>query len=344
MTKTSVVILNYNGEKFLRQFLPSVVEYSGPAEIIVADNASTDNSINVVRQNFPTVRLISLEKNYGFCGGYNRALKQVEADYFVLLNSDVEVTPTWLDPMIKLLDKDSRIAAVQPKILSWIDKKKFEYAGAGGGFIDSLGYPFCRGRVFNTIEEDHGQYDDERPVFWATGACLMIRSSVFHKFGGFDDDFFAHMEEIDLCWKIARTNQRVLYCGKSTVYHVGAGTLGYESPRKTYLNFKNNLTLLVKHMTVGELVFKLPFRFVLDWLAALVFLFQGKSKSSVSVLDAQISFLQTFNKTLQKRKALQREFPTYSKINIYRGMILLKYYFGNKKHLGLIVPNRAASA
>jgi GT2 family glycosyltransferase len=344
MTKTSIVILNYNGEKFLRQFLPSVVQFSGSAEIIVADNASTDNSTNVVKKDFPSVRLISLNKNYGFCGGYNRALNQVNADYFVLLNSDVEVTPNWLDPLTRLLDTDSSIAALQPKILSWSDRKRFEYAGAGGGFIDSLGYPFCRGRVFSTIEEDLGQYNDERSIFWATGACLMIRASVFKKFNGLDEDFFAHMEEIDLCWKIARTDQKVFYCGKSTVYHVGAGTLGYDSPRKTYLNFKNNLTLLVKHMSTGELMYKFPVRVILDWLATFVFLIQGKHKSAASVIDAHISFLQSFSKTLQKRRALRQQFPTYSKDNIYRGMVLLRYYFAKKKTLGSIVPNRAASS
>jgi GT2 family glycosyltransferase len=344
MTKTSVVILNYNGEKFLRQFLPSVIQFSGNAEIIVADNASTDNSINIVKRNFPPVKIIPLDKNYGFCGGYNRALNQVNADYFVLLNSDVEVTPNWLDPLTRLLDTDPSIAALQPKILSWSDRKKFEYAGAGGGFIDSLGYPFCRGRVFNTIEEDVGQYNDERPVFWATGACLIIRASVFKKFNGLDEDFFAHMEEIDLCWKIARTNQKVFYCGKSSVYHVGAGTLGYDSPRKTYLNFKNNLTLLVKHMSTRELLYKFPLRIILDWLAAFVFLIQGKHKSAASVIDAHISFLQSLGKTLQKRRALRQAFPTYRKDSIYKGMILLKYYLGQKKALGSIVPNRATSS
>lgn len=344
MTKTSVVILNYNGEKFLRQFLPSVIQFSNSAEIVVADNASTDQSLDILRAEFPTVRIIALDKNYGFCGGYNRALQHVAADYFVLLNSDIEVTANWLAPLQNLLDTHVDIAAVQPKILSWYHKNKFEYAGAAGGFIDSLGYPFCRGRVFNYIEEDHGQYNDQREVFWATGACFMIRSSIFRRFGGLDEDFFAHMEEIDLCWKIQRSGQKVFYCGTSAVYHVGAGTLGYESPRKTYLNFKNNLTLLVKHMNRRELLYKIPLRILLDWVAALVFIFEGKFKNGTSVLDAHASFLQSLAKTLQKRKSLQHEFPHYPKDTVYRGVILFRYYLGSRKHLSSVIPNRTPSS
>src|SRR5918993_559285 len=194
MSRTAVVILNYNGEKLLQQFLPSVLKYSAAAEIFIADNNSSDHSMEFVRQNFPQIRRIQLDQNYGFCGGYNKALKQVVADYYVLLNSDIEVTPQWLDPMIHLLDHNLSVAAVQPKVLSYHNKNKFEHAGAAGGFIDSLGYPFCRGRVFDYVEEDHGQYNDQREIFWATGACLMIRSEVFRKFDGFDEDFFAHME------------------------------------------------------------------------------------------------------------------------------------------------------
>ncbi len=233
MSRTAVVILNYNGEKLLRDFLPSVVQYSGSAEVIVADNGSTDGSVACLEQMFPAVKLIRLDHNYGFCGGYNRALQQVDADYYVLLNSDVEVTAGWLGPMVALLDKQPAVAAVQPKILAWARKDLFEYAGAGGGYIDFLGYPFCRGRMFKTVETDNGQYNDSRPIFWATGACLMIRREAYHRFGGLDEDFFAHMEEIDLCWKLQRANAQIWYEGQSTVYHVGAGTLGYESPRKT---------------------------------------------------------------------------------------------------------------
>ncbi|HET9054131.1 MAG TPA: glycosyltransferase family 2 protein, partial [Cyclobacteriaceae bacterium] len=213
MAKTAVVILNFNGEKFLREFLPFVLEHSGDAQIVVADNGSTDLSTAVIRQKFPTVKLIQLGNNYGFCGGYNRALKQVDAEYYVLLNSDVEVTPGWLAPVIRLLDENPEAAAAQPKILAFNQRSYFEYAGAAGGFIDALGYPFCRGRVFNELEKDFGQYNDEREIFWATGACMVIRSKVYHEFNGLDEDFFAHMEEIDLCWKIQRAGYKVFYCG-----------------------------------------------------------------------------------------------------------------------------------
>ena len=239
MTKTAVVILNYNGEKFLREFLPVVIKLSGNAKIVVADNGSTDLSVELLKQKFPTVELIRLDNNYGFCGGYNRALKQVEAEYYVLLNSDVEVTPEWLEPLVALLDSSSDIAAAQPKVLSYNDKDHFEYAGAAGGFMDSLGYPFCRGRLFDITEKDTGQYNDTREVFWATGACLIIRSAVYHKLGGLDEDFFAHMEEIDLCWKVQRAGHKVYYCGTSHVFHVGGGTLSKSNPRKTYYNLRN---------------------------------------------------------------------------------------------------------
>jgi GT2 family glycosyltransferase len=239
MTKLAVVILNFNGENLLRQFLPSVIQYSPQAEIVVADNGSTDDSVALLKKEFPTVRTLILDKNYGFCGGYNRALKQVRADVYVILNSDIEVTSNWLTGPLGLLEKDKSIAAVQPKVLSYKQKNKFEYAGAAGGFIDAFGYPFCRGRVFDHVEEDRGQYNDEQEIFWASGACLIIRSTAFHQFNGFDEDFFAHMEEIDLCWKINRSNQKTFYCGRSTVYHLGAGTLAYDNPRKTFLNFRN---------------------------------------------------------------------------------------------------------
>jgi GT2 family glycosyltransferase len=331
MTKVAVVILNYNGEKLLRQFLPSVLEHTPFAEIIVADNNSTDQSILLLKTDFPTVRIIALDKNYGFCGGYNRALKQVDAHYFVLLNSDIEVTANWLEPMSELLDNNSAIAAVQPKILSYHTRTKFEYAGAAGGFIDSLGYPFCRGRIFTHVEEDRGQYDDEREIFWATGACMMIRSDVYHKLDGFDEDFFAHMEEIDLCWKINRTKSKVYYCGRSKIYHLGAGTLGYENPQKTYLNFRNGLFLISKHFNNTELVLKLPVRISLDWLAALIFLLRGQSKNCLAVLRAHLDFVNMFKKTIDKRKVIHTVYPHYSAKNILKGLIIIRYYIFSKK-------------
>lgn len=341
MTKTAVVILNYNGENFLRQFLPKVVALSGSAEIVVVDNASTDESIYLLEKEFPAVRLIALEQNFGFCGGYNRGLQQVKAQYYVLLNSDVEVTPGWLNPLETLLDSNPEIAAVQPKILSYHRRDEFEYAGAAGGFIDAFGYPFCRGRFFEKIEKDHGQYDDERQIFWASGACLFIRSEVFHQFGGLDEDFFAHMEEIDLCWKIQRTQRSVWYSGKSTVYHVGAGTLGYDSPFKTFLNFRNGLSLLFKHLDSGELFLKIPIRMILDWLAAFSFLLKGRTGSFKSVFKAHYLFIRNLERDLKKRRSLRSEYPGYSRDAIYKGLLLIKYYASKSDRLSKAIPANA---
>ena len=329
MINVAVVILNFNGEKLLPQFLPSVITNSGNATIIVADNASTDQSLNIL-QHFPSVKIIQLEKNYGFCGGYNRALKQVEAKYYVLLNSDVEVTKGWLDPLITLLDSDSSIAAVQPKILAYKQQDHFEYAGAGGGFIDSFGYPFCRGRVFDTCEKDVGQYNDTREVFWATGACFIIRSETYHVLGGLDEDFFAHMEEIDLCWRIQRAGLRVFYCGASYVYHLGAGTLQRSNPRKTYLNFRNGLSLLFKNWSTGNLWVKLPIRFMLDYAAAFKFLISGSTADAVAVLKAHRDFLSHFNTIRIKRKILLDRYPPTAK-NFYKGLILWQYFVLGRK-------------
>jgi GT2 family glycosyltransferase len=331
MSHTAVVILNFNGDKLLRQFLPSVIRFSPDAEVIVADNGSTDASRETLSKDFPQVRTILLQKNYGFCGGYNESLKQVKADYYVLLNSDVEVTEGWLKPMVELLDANKQIAAVQPKILSYHYKHLFEYAGAGGGFMDAFGYPFCRGRMFDQIETDQGQYNDQREIFWATGACMVIRSEVYHKFGGLDEDFFAHMEEIDLCWKIHRSGAKIFYSGSSTVYHVGAGTLGYDSPRKTYLNFRNNLSLIFKHYSGVELFFKIPLRFLLDWLAALVFLLKGKRANGWAILKAQVAFIQWMPLNLKKRRELLKEYPAYDRSAVYPGLLIVDYYLLKRK-------------
>ena len=246
--KVAVVILNWNGKSFLEKFLPSVFACnSSYAEIIVADNASTDDSVSFLKSKYPQIKIIQNSSNGGFAKGYNDALKLVEAEYYVLLNSDVEVTPNWIDSVIQLMDTDKSIAACQPKIRAFDDKKSFEYAGAGGGFIDKYGYPFCRGRILDTLEEDKGQYNDVREVFWATGACLFVRSECYHKVNGFDEDFFAHMEEIDLCWRLKNLGYKIMYSPNSTVFHVGGGTLNKTSPKKTYLNFRNNLILLCKN-------------------------------------------------------------------------------------------------
>lgn len=338
MTRTAVVILNYNGEKLLRQFLPSVIQFSGDAEIIVADNGSTDASVSVIKNEFSGVRLIELKQNFGFCGGYNRALKQIEAQYYVLLNSDVEVTLNWLEPLTNLLEHDHSIAVVQPKVLAYNNKTRFEYAGAGGGFIDALGYPFCRGRIFDSVEEDNGQYNDTREIFWATGACFIIRSSVYHQFGGLDEDLFAHMEEIDLCWKINRTNHKIYYCGESKVYHVGAGTLSYDNPRKIYLNFRNGLILIYKHLDPLELLYKLPLRMLLDWVAALKFILSGKLKNALSVFKAHLHFVGSLKHQSYKRSQIRKVLPRYSRRNVYRRLIIVDFFLLGKKIIHINNP------
>lgn len=335
MTSIAVVILNYNGEELLRRFLPSVIQYSHGAQIYVADNGSSDQSLSLLTSEFPAVHTVVLGQNYGFCGGYNKALRQIQSDYYVLLNSDVEVTEGWLKPLRELLDSRPEISAVQPKILSHQHKNLFEYAGAGGGFIDALGYPFCRGRVFDHVEEDAGQYDDERPVFWSSGACMMIRAEIFHRHQGFDEALFAHMEEIDLCWKINRSNGRVYYTGKSTVYHLGAGTLGYHQPRKTYLNFRNGLCLIFKHLGTGELIYKLPMRIVLDWVAAVFFLLKGQGKNALSVFRAHVDFFRQWGSLSIKRDLITKAYPTYPRENIHGRLIIFDYYLRRQKTIRL---------
>lgn len=333
MSGVAVVILNYNGEKLLKQFLPSVVKYSEGASVYVADNGSTDQSVLLLEKEFPSVKIIHLPSNYGFCKGYNEALKHVVADIYVLLNSDVEVTPGWLQPIDALFEKDHEIAAIQPKILSWRNRNKFEYAGAAGGLIDRLGYPFCRGRIFTAVEEDHGQYNDEREIFWASGACMAIRAPLYHSLGGFDEDFFAHMEEIDLCWKIHRAGLKVFYTGNCTVYHLGAGTLDYASPKKTFLNFRNNLLMLIKQLDAKELVVKLLLRILLDWIAAFVFLLKGQAGSAISVVKAHMAVVSRISSTYRKRGKLRRTYPSYSHEQIYPGVILVDWYVRRKSVL-----------
>ena len=269
MEKVAIVILNWNGSKMLRQYLPSVLLYSrGEAVVYVADNASTDDSMEMLREHFPEVKLIRLSQNWGFAEGYNQALKQIEAEYYLLLNSDIEVTHHWLTPMIEYLDSHPEVAACQPKLLSIFDKDCFEYAGASGGFLDRFGYPFCRGRVFETVERDNGQYDDVADILWATGAALMIRASDYWKAGGLDARFFAHNEEIDLCWRLRIMGRRIVCLPDSCAYHVGGGTLPKGNPMKTFLNFRNNLTMLYKCLPETELGYVMRWRWALDYLAA----------------------------------------------------------------------------
>lgn len=276
--KVAVVILNWNGEAMLRRFLPTVVRYScDEAEIWVADNASDDASVQLLHEHFPSVRLIQLDKNYGFAEGYNRALAQIEAEYYVLLNSDVEVTHHWLTPLVEYMDAYPDVAACQPKLLSEANRDYFEYAGASGGFIDRYGYPFCRGRIFNTVEEDNGQYDYIIDILWATGACMLIRSADYREAHGLDGRFFAHNEEIDLCWRLRQRGRRIVCIPESEVYHVGGGTLPKSNPMKTFLNFRNNLTMLYKNLPDGELKGVMRVRRVLDYVAALKMLVADRS-------------------------------------------------------------------
>jgi hypothetical protein len=326
MIRTAVVILNYNGNDYLGRFLPGVIANSPDAEIVVADNGSTDAPVELLTNRFPTVRLIRLDRNYGFAGGYNRAVPHVNADLLVLLNSDVEVTPSWLAPIVSAFAEDPDLAAAQPKILSHQDRTLFDYAGAGGGFLDQLGYPYCRGRIFSTIETDRGQYDDAKDVFWASGACLFIRKSVFVQAGGFDEDFFAHMEEIDLCWRIRRMNLKIRCIPASVVYHVGGGTLPRQSPRKTYLNFRNSLSVLVKNSPLPPLLWKLPMRVVLDGMAAIKFLTEGSAAHSAAVLKAHLKFWPGVVRDYRKETGRGR-----SSRGLSAGMIVFRYYLLGRK-------------
>lgn len=309
------------------------------AEIIVADNASTDSSIEFLQENFPQVRIIQNLTNGGFAKGYNDALSQVKADYYVLLNSDIEVTENWIKPIITLMETDPLIAACQPKLRSYHSPERFEYAGAAGGFIDKYGYPFCRGRLFQHIEDDHGQYDDEREIFWATGACLFVKSKLYHEFGGLDKDFFAHMEEIDFCWRLKNAGYKIMYCPGSVVYHVGGGTLPKKSSHKTYLNFRNNLSLLYKNLP-NHLIFPVfAVRFPLDGLAAFKFLLDGGFGDFYAVLRAHIQFYKSFRNLRKKRKTVHQHQVSC----IYIGHLLIDYFIRRKTTFPELDSNKFTS-
>ena len=330
MKNIAVVILNWNGEELLKEFLPKVVAHSSDARIIVADNASTDESIDLIRKEFTSVEIIQNESNGGFAKGYNDALKKIDAEFYVLLNSDVEVTEKWLIPLAKAME-NPKTAGCQPKILSYHQRDHFEHAGAAGGFIDKNYFPFCRGRIMDYFEEDKGQYDGEIDIFWATGACLMIRAEVFHKANGFDEDFFAHMEEIDLCWRIKKWGYNFKAIPSSTVYHVGGGTLPYSSPKKVYYNFRNNLVMLLKNHE-GYWAPKLYYRMLLDGVAAAVFLLKGQFKSFAAVFNAHMYIHTHTRSSLRKRKEIQKGTTHYNSSGFYRGNILWAYFFkGIKK-------------
>lgn len=321
--KIAVVILNWNGKKLLEQFLPSIIKYSPEADIYVADNASTDDSVYFLTLAYPTVRIIQNTENYGFAKGYNEALKNINADVFALVNSDIEVTQNWLQPIIGEFQKNRSTSIIQPKILDYKQKDYFEYAGAAGGFIDKYGYPFCRGRIFDTVEKDLAQYNDDIDIFWASGACMFIRKQVFNDLKGFDADFFAHQEEIDLCWRALNNGYKIKYVAQSTVYHVGGATLQASNPQKTYLNFRNSLLMLHKNLPTKNLYSKLFVRLMLDGVAGARFLLQGKPNYTIAIIKAHFGFYKLFSANKLKRGEYQIE-------NYYKVDNILTQYFLHK--------------
>jgi GT2 family glycosyltransferase len=340
--KTAVVILNYNGEKLLLKFLPLVIKYTPPdIQLIVADNASTDNSLQLLKSNFPEVKILELASNYGFAGGYNEALKKVDAEYFILLNSDIEVTPDWTTSILEFMESHQQVAACQPKILSYAAKNIFEHAGAVGGYLDFLGYPFCRGRIFNFLEEDKQQYNSNKEIFWASGACMFIRKSAFENCGGFDASFFAHMEEIDLCWRLKRAGHHLFCIPSSTVYHVGGGTLPKSNPHKTYLNFRNNLMMLYKNIPPHKLLRTFLIRMVMDKIASLKFLCTGHAKDAMAVWRAYLYFFNNFSRIKKERNLHSLPFLNVS--CIYENSIVKEHFFKGVKKFNELQPDKFSS-
>ena len=338
MDKVAVVILNWNGAAMLKRFVPCVLDYSSKEAVVyVADNASTDGSVEMLKNNFPAVRLVVLDKNWGFAEGYNKALQQIEAEYYVLLNSDVEVPHHWLTPLIEFMDSTPKAAACQPKLLAENNKDSFEYAGACGGFLDRYGYPFCRGRVFGTVEEDTGQYDYTMEVLWATGACMMIRSEDYNRAGGFDSAFFAHSEEIDLCWRLRLLGRKIYCVPDSCVYHIGGGTLPKNNPMKTYLNFRNNLTMLYKNLAEHELRHVMRARFFFDYLAAFQALFAGRTADFKAILKARKDFRELMPKYADIRRKIQQSRKAEKVNGIFGFSLLWNYYIKGKKTFSQLV-------
>ena len=330
MKRTAVVILNWNGRQHLEQFLPSVVAHTPQqVRIIVADNGSTDNSVAFIAQHYPAIEIIRLERNYGFAEGYNRALEQVDAEFFILLNSDVEVTAGWVEPLVATLTNNRSVAAVAPKLRSYGNRDHFEYAGAAGGYIDVLGYPFCRGRILSTLEQDNGQYDTAQEVFWASGAAFCCRADVFRMLGGFDADFFAHMEEIDLCWRMQLQGYKIMVEPHSTVYHLGGGTMPNESPRKLYLNYRNNLSMLFKCAPTWQRILVAVARPVADMLSALIYLLRGDKALAKATIEAYRDFFALHGVLNKKRKAVRSACKAESD-RIYRGSIVMRYAVGKR--------------
>jgi hypothetical protein len=345
--KVAIVILNWNGKKYLEQFLPSVLSSTWPdLDIVVGDNASVDGSVEFLKENYPAIRIIQNDDNYGFTGGYNRVLQKVKADYYILLNSDIEVHPGWINPVIALMESDPLIAAAAPKIKSFTQKDHFEHAGAAGGFIDRFGYPFCRGRLFYEVEEDKGQYNQSGEIFWASGAALFIKKKCWDETGGFDERFFAHMEEIDLCWRLKNMAYKIMYCAESEVYHVGGGTLNKENPFKTYLNFRNNLLILQKNLPAGQAFTKIGIRFWLDLIALFRFLSEGKRHDAWAVSRAHQNFVkQLFKKRSKKSELKPERWDPASKVKnrsrltgLYTGTLIYDFFVKKKRHFSDLDP------
>lgn len=327
MKSIAVAILNWNGRPLLERFLPSVLQHSDQGDVIVIDNGSSDDSIEWLKSHHPDVRIIALESNSGYAGGYNEGMKQIEHEYVVLLNSDVEVTENWLQPILDRFASDEQIGAIQPKILSLNEPSKFEYAGAAGGFIDQLGYPFCRGRIFYFTEEDKGQYNDAMPVFWSTGACLAVRAEAYHKAGELDPQFFAHMEEIDLCWRMQRNGYSCWVEPASEVYHLGGGTLSSQSTQKTYLNFRNNLILLTKNLPQRKILSVILARLILDGVAGIQFALKGQIPHTLAIVKAHFHFYGRYGKIVKRRSG---EFP-WPLTGVYRQSIVRQVFLGGMK-------------
>ena len=328
--RVAVVILNWNGKVLLEQFLPSLGRSSYPnLELVVVDNGSTDHSVSFLQQQYPQIKTIILSENLGYAGGYNAALQQVEADYYILLNSDVEVSPGWVEPLIELMETHTNVAASQPKLLSFHHKNKFEYAGASGGWIDSLGYPFARGRVLEHCETDHGQYDKAAPIFWASGAAFCVRAKAFHEMNGFDASFFAHQEEIDLCWRLQLKGYQIYSCPQSVVWHVGGSTLPKGNSQKTFLNYRNNLWMLAKNLPVGTLCWVLPIRFALDALAAYKSLFSGDPGYWWAVAKSHFALIGKLIKGFEDTQSVYPKKNTL--LGRYKGSIVFDYFIKGKK-------------
>ncbi|GGM72772.1 glycosyl transferase family 2 [Dyadobacter beijingensis] len=324
----AIVILNYNGRHYLEKFLPNIIGHSKGHAIWIADNASTDHSMEWLAEHYPELNTLAISENKGYAGGYNDALRRIQSDYYILLNSDIEVTENWIDPVIAFMETDQRIAACQPKIRAYDLPTHFEYAGAAGGYMDYLGYPFCRGRIFDTREEDLGQYDDEKDVFWATGACLFVRSAAFHAASGFDESFFAHMEEIDLCWRLLNMRYRITYCGKSTVYHVGGGTLHKSNPKKTFLNYRNNLIMLYKNLPKGRRWKTIVIRLILDGISSVRFMATGAWPDVLAILRAHFAFYGMIPELTRKTERTRYRAPLYYRSVVWEYFVLGKHRFG----------------